>query len=297
MSSTSTDCTSDTANKGRTYHILKYDDKDVPIIEGLKDEILESDDELKNIPIQDLFPIGSMWYRKSMLKDNLSEYATRHNFTVSCTGDNKIVCSRSFSKHKRNPRDFVEGALKVGCKFKVTLQATSYLPPKNDVKRPRKRPDFKDAPVSIMSFACDHSNGCDPSPQQHNFCCSRMGVCMSKIPIQMHWNLCSNMKRHDKRCIATSTTKSVLSGCFPPNHNVTKQDIFQTRIRCRRLMPQFETCEDFKKFEENLKSDSVCLKQVESDLALEDDEANQMMHELFDSTFNSNNCNFVTFCR
>ena len=121
MSSISIDYTSDTANKGRTYYILKYDDKDVPIIEGLKDEILESDDELKNIPMQDLFPIGSIWYRKSILKDNLSEYATRHNFTVCCIGDYKIVCSRSFSNYKRNSRDFVEGALKVGYKFKLIL--------------------------------------------------------------------------------------------------------------------------------------------------------------------------------
>ena len=95
MSSTSTDSTSDTADKGSTYHILKYDDKDVPIIEGLKDEILKSDDELKNIPIQDLFPIGSIWDRKSILKDNLSEYATRHNFTVFCNAGYKIILSKS----------------------------------------------------------------------------------------------------------------------------------------------------------------------------------------------------------
>ena len=145
-------------------------------VEGLKDEILESDDDLKNVPMQDLFPVGSTWFRKHMLKDHLSEHATRHNFTVSCAGDDKIACSRSSSKHKQNPRDFVEGALKVGCKFKLTLQATSYIPPKNEVKRPRKRPDFKNAPVKIMSFVCNHSNGCDPSPQQCNFCCSRMGL-------------------------------------------------------------------------------------------------------------------------
>ena len=86
MASTSTAPTSDTADEGSSYHILKYDDNDVPIIEGLKEEILNSDDELKNIPMQDLFPIGSTWDRKSILKDNLSEYATRHNFSVSCNG-------------------------------------------------------------------------------------------------------------------------------------------------------------------------------------------------------------------
>ena len=99
------------------------------------------------------------------------------------------------------------------------------------------------------------------------------------------------MKRHDERHIATSTIKSVLSGCFPPNRNITKQEIFQARVRCRRLMPQFENCDDFKKFEENLKSDSAHLKQIESDLSLEDDEANQMTHELFDCMFNSVNNN------
>ena len=59
MASTSTAPTSDTADEGSSYHILKYDDNDVPIIEGLKEEILNSDDELKNAPTQDLFPIGS----------------------------------------------------------------------------------------------------------------------------------------------------------------------------------------------------------------------------------------------
>ena len=40
MASTSTAPTSDTADEGSSYHILKYDDNDVPIIEGLKEEIL-----------------------------------------------------------------------------------------------------------------------------------------------------------------------------------------------------------------------------------------------------------------
>ena len=60
MSSTSVDSTSGAANKDRTCHILKHNDNNDPIIEGLKDEILESDDDLKNIPMQDLFPVGSM---------------------------------------------------------------------------------------------------------------------------------------------------------------------------------------------------------------------------------------------
>ena len=60
MSSVSIDCTLDTSNKGKTYHILKYDNNAVPIIEDLKDKILESDDDLKNIPIQNLFPISSI---------------------------------------------------------------------------------------------------------------------------------------------------------------------------------------------------------------------------------------------
>ena len=94
-----------------------------------------------------------------------------------------------------------------------------------------------------------------------------------------------------KKYIATSTIRSILSSSFPSNHNITKQEILQTRIRCRRLMPEFERSEDFQKFEENLNSNSVYLKQVESDFSLEEDEANQMIHELFDSMFNNINSN------
>ena len=49
-------------------------------------------------------------------------------------------------------------------------------------------------------------------------------------------------------------------------------------------------------FEDNLKSDSAHFKQIESDLTLEDDEDNQMTHELFDYMLNTVNNNESSSC-
>ena len=112
---------------------------------------------------------------------------------------------------------------------------------------------------------------------------------MSKIPLAVYWQLCSQIKRHPKKLVASSTIKSALIGSFPIAYNITKQDIFNTRLRCKRLMTKFNECEDYINFESSLDSDSVFLKSIESDKALENDEATQLVHELFDSMFNCSN--------
>ena len=290
MSSTIVD--DDNPNNYVSCHI--YCSNDNKIIQSVKSEILESDELLQTTPIQALFPENSTWFRKDILKEQLTLYATKHNFTITCKGDNKILCTRAaaddyqISKKKGKDRDFTTGPMKVGCTFGLKLKAMEQTSPKETVKNKRRRGNFKTGPVQIKSFNYSHSNGCNPCPEQYHFCCSRAGKYQSQIPIQVYWSLCCNMKRHPKKYIATSTIRSFLSSSYPPNHNISKQEIFQTRIRCRRLMPKFELCDDFKQFEDTLQSDSVYLKQIESDATLEEDEATSMIHELFDSMFNNN---------
>ena len=183
----------------------------------------------------------------------------------------------------------MNGDMKCGCKFRLQLSASVFKYPKENVKHPRKRPLYSEGPVTIKSFNYDHTNGCEPSLQQYQFCCSRTGRYVSQTPIQVYWQLCSHIKRSAKQSVSSSTIRSALAGSFPDTVNITKQDIFNTRVRCRRLMPVFNQSKEFKTFEDQLNSDSIFLKKVESDFYLEQDESTQMIHEIFDSMFNNDN--------
>ena len=132
--------------------------------------------------------------------------------------------------------DFVDGNLRCGCQFGLKLSTNNYIMPKDSTKHKRKRPDYVSGCVTIKSFNYDHTNDCVPSQQQLQFCCSRSGIYISKIPVQVYWQLCSIVKKSPNQYISSSTIKSRLSGCFPSSYNITKQDVFNTRIRCKRLM-------------------------------------------------------------
>ena len=81
------------------------------------------------------------------------------------------------------------------------------------------------------------------------------------------------MKKHSKNHLSTSTIWSLLLPNFPSSLYITKHDIYYTRVCCSRLLKTFDACYEYQQFEQNLKSDSIFLKEVEKDLQLEIDYA------------------------
>ena len=285
-------------------HTNEFNDNDIFILQseventstynvytGIHTQMLENPKKY-NISIKDLFPVGSYWSSKKALKSQLDVHAAKHGFVVKFFGRGQIVCNRHKSKSKTNPfkRGFLDGHLGCGCKFGMQLHSKIQKQINENGKTKRNRPDYESGEVSIKSFIYEHTDGCLPSQQQLQFCCSRSGKYSSKIPLGVYWQLCSQIKRNPKKFVASSSIRAALSGSFPTGYNITKQDIFNTRLRCKRMMKKFNTCTDYINFEQTLDSDSHFLKMIESDKTLENDEATELINELFDQMFNKNQC-------
>ena len=109
---------------------------------------------------------------------------------------------------------------------------------------------------------------------------------MQHIPLIINWNLCTNMKKYQRQHVSSSIIKRSLHVCFPIHYNITKQEVFNARIWCKRLMSTFNQSQEHKNFEDTLTSDNIFLQQVDSYLALKDYEFNEIINKLIDSIFN-----------
>ena len=269
--------------------LFTFDEKHTNLISSFSHN-LKVDDKFCNIPINIMFQVGSTWINRDSLRHCLNEYGAKKSWVVAYHDGAYISCTRRTRKSSKptKNRPFVHGQLGCGCKFGLKLAATVFNEPNHQKNNPRKRPVFHEGPVIIKSFNYEHTNGCTPNQQQYEFVCSRVGKYISKIPIQVYWHLCSIMKKNSRSFLASSTIKSILTTSFPASHNINKNDIYHTRLRCLKLLPEFNKCEDYKKFETNLQNNSVFLKEVESDLQLQKDEAAEIRLELFNEMFNSN---------
>ena len=125
-----------------------------------------------------------------------------------------------------------------------------------------------------------------PSIQQYQFQLSRSGQYAAQIPPKVYWNLCTHVRKNPKKTVATSTIQSALSSCYPPTRNVTKHDVFNTRVRLKRLMKHYQNCPEFNKFEKELSSNSIFLKNIELDNDLNHDEAIEIMNEALEEILN-----------
>ena len=277
----------DTTNKS---DIHLYESNDATIIKEINPDFIKDLSKLCSTQIEYIFPIDSVWMSFLTIFESLKMYAKINHFCIAYNGHGKIHCNRSNDNKKKvtkQNRLFHNGPLQCGCNFHVQLSPTEYSIPKNDVKIKRKRPNFNKGCVKIKHFNYNHSHGCNPNTQQHQFCASRKGEYTSNIPTTVYWQLCSLMKSNHKNYVATSTIKSSLSKCVPTYHNVTKQDIFNTRIRCKRLLKKFSNCDDYKQFEESLHSNDKYLKLIEKDNGLDVDETIEIMKESFDELFDN----------
>ena len=289
------------------FNIHIYETNNATVIKEINPDLIIDSAKLCSVGIERLFPIDSVWLSLSIIFETLKIYAKINQFCIAYNGKGKIHCNRSNDNKKKKPnqeRFFTNGPLQCGCDFHVQLSPSEYTVPKHDVKVKRKRPNFNKGYVKIKTFDYNHSQGCNPNTLQHQFCASRKGEYTSNIPTTVYWQLCTLMKNHPKRYVAPSTIRSSLSKCVPMYHNISKQDIFNTRIRCKRLITKFNDCDDYKQFEENLNSNCKFMKLIEKDNGLDVDETMETMKEAFDELFHtssnsdskqqSNNCNYET---
>lgn len=252
-----------------------------------------------------LFPVGSCWMNKTVLQECINKYSVKMGFEVCCNRDS-ITCNRAGSPRKKKiggeydhispsmlvstttngptPRAYTNSAqMKVGCTWHVKVKCKSKKAFKPNVQRPRNRQDTTVSAVHIQSVCFDHKSPCEPSPQQLLMVRNRSGKYVSQISEYATWTLCSLL--HVNQRLSSSTIKSILKRNFPTNKNITKHDVFNTRVRCKRLIPTYlQSNKDFQKFDTALKS-SKLPQGIDSD-TITDDEAVEMIHEIWSSMIN-----------
>ena len=92
--------------------------------------------------------------------------------------------------------------------------------------------------VTIVTAVCEHRGQCKPSPQQQIMVRSRSGLYIKNVSKTACFPLC-NMLKHNRK-LKTIMIKNILQPIWPRNKNISKNDIFNVRLRIKHLLPKIE---------------------------------------------------------
>ena len=235
-----------------------------------------------------IFVAGSKWKDRTLIRNAVNSYASIAGFSVFHSSE-YIRCSRFGEPKKKSSRDFLGGQLKCGCSFSITLassQKVKQMPKKiSSSSKPKYRANWDDnVPVIIKKANCKHSGLCKPSPQQQLFSRSRSGQYIKAINETALFTLC-NFFKHNKR-LKSTTIRSVLKPIWPQNKNITKHDIYNMRVRVKRLLPILDRCASFENFQNEINATALLSGLDSKDIT--DDEIYSLADEIWQDVMNDN---------
>ena len=216
-----------------------------------------TEDIITTTKIEDLFVKGQVWINKKSLVESFTRYCGMQNVLLRATGTNSdtLRCNRQGSYRNKkqkngnrcNIRQLSGGSIHTNCGFYLKMKSTQTKKVQGS-KRCYTRPLFDDnTPVKIDSFSFAHTNGCNPCPQQYQFVMSRTGSYIKGTNRRAMFDICSYQKTKGR--VPSSYIRHVLQRIFPIDKNVTKQDVYYMRLRCRRLLPLLASDQSFEEFE------------------------------------------------
>ena len=244
-----------------------------------------------------LFKTGDQWNDRSTLFEAVKCFSAYVGFAPYLTQE-YIRCNRygtMQSKHSNTQlyqkgavRDYADGQLKAGCTFSIKFKSSvrEKKMPKNPTakSKPKYRNDFSDnISITIVEAVCKHGGQCRQSPQQQIMVRSRSGLYIKNISENALFILC-NMLKHNNGRLKSITIKNILQPIWPINKNISKHDIFNVKLRIRRLLPRFEKCDTFESFQKIINT-SQLLAGLDSE-NMSDDEAYDMATSLWKELFN-----------
>ena len=153
------------------------------------------------------------------------------------------------------PRDFANSQLKAGCTFSIKVKSSIRIKKMPANPTPLSRAKYRDdcsngISVTIVTVVCEHGGQCKPSPQQQIMVRSRSGLYIKNVSETACFPLC-NMLKHNRK-LKTITIKKILQPIWPRNKNISKNDIFNVRLRIKRLLPKIEKCDTFESFQKGI---------------------------------------------
>ena len=148
-------------------------------------------------------------------------------------------------------RKLAGGSIMTGCIWVIKFKAMSLI----HTNGKRSRPNFKVGNVRIIAFCGTHKN-CKPSAQNKNMTAKRSAEYTKGIPTRNLWALVTMMKDNNM-ILSSSQIRSQVRGCLPNTMNVSKQMVYQLRLKVRRLYKKFGEDQDLELFEQSLKNPDV----------------------------------------
>lgn len=228
----------------------------------------------------ELFKPGETWKSRDLVQSVLNVIEQKHGWT-STLEKLEIRCNRFGSDVRTPRRDFTSGSLKAGCTFTINLKPLVKTPyfPESQKGKDRPIPSYKpewDQPVEIGNGTCTtHAGNCHPGRQNRVVTMSRAGAYVEKMPDAALFQLCNVYELCGK--ISSAMIKSVMTPVWPSSKIVSKQDVFNIRVKVHRLMPTFRSSnKDYDAFKQIVNSSNF-LQGIENE-ELNDDEAYQLGH-------------------
>lgn len=198
-----------------------------------------------------LFPINSIWKDRSLLYDTVKIYSARTGWTCCLKNLYKILCN--CHKKTDSNRNYSQGSINKGCTWVINMKSSKYSDSlrggthrNGKVKRV---PVFEDnVPVTITKNSClEHGGSCAPSTQQQIVQRSRAGDYIKGISALSFFQLCNTLQTTGK--LKFSVIKDALQQQFPSNKNVTKNHVWNMRIKVKSMLPSMHTTQSFNDFQ------------------------------------------------
>ena len=235
-----------------------------------------------------LFPPGQWWADKNMLLNALREYGKIFGFNLA-SNHNYIKCTRYGESTTR--RNFSSGALASGCTFILYLKPmhmariSPKIGPDGKKSKARSREDWKRETCIIKSTtkaphhsSCwSHGDKCSPSIKNLVDVTKRSGEYARIISSRQVFALCRQAKM---RRLTASQIRGALHDLMPRNTNVTKQQVFNLRIKVMKLLPVIEENPEYATFSQYV-NDKNILHGLDDEIDVNDDLAQKLATSLW----------------
>ena len=259
-------------------------DFDVALLRSTCMKISPSYDSSIDIALlaSELFKCGETWVNRDLLLTSVRAYGESYGFEVKA--DSVYIQCLAFGK-KEYKKNYSAGPLRVGCTWRLLLKPSVNIKMEGkSKKKPRYKPNWDCAVTIKDGSCCEHGGLCEPNRTNLVVARQRTGKYTANINTQVLFNLCNMYENYGR--LTSGVIKNVCSPMFPITHPMTKNDVFNIRIKIRRLLPTLRAAGgDYDQFKQVVNA-STMLQGIENQPDIDDDEAYALATELWLETLN-----------
>ena len=234
-----------------------------PVINNIKWDCLPdiSNTDTATIVAKYIFKPKVYWINKSFLYDSLKVFASKTGFTPKCIDATSFGCNHCGKERIRSvsgqARNISSGPLQVDCKWSFRFASVIKTYKKSTITKMKTgcRNAFTENDLVYITTtdpSYKHTLPCKPSLVQVLYTNRTSGKYVSNISEMATFTLIGLLK--SQPTLQSCIIRSILKQNFPSKEYVTNTDIYNSKIRCYRLMPIYERSNsDYQLFMENIK--------------------------------------------